>query len=266
MDNNKRATIETFDSMESFYKYLCDTPFNKAFRWESHASVENGYNFTQTKNFEEAVELMRNGWDDMASELTQKLKVATQHDAPVMKQRNVLSVQGYQPVVPLYLAGVPTNMISKQLVPAKSKVVNVTKSVDYSSSISTNTIVRESIKAMQIVKKLEAQGCRCNLFVAIGSVEKNTSIFCKVKVKNANERLNVSKLAFPMVHPSMLRRLFFRFIEVHPSITREFVGGYGRPSTFGQLKTVFPNDIALPAKFETDIDKITNLESLKASV
>lgn len=208
---------------------------------------------------------MKNGWYEMAETLTQKLKVATKHDAPVMKQRNVLSVSGYQPVVPLYLAGVPTNMINKQMVAVKSKIINVTKLVNYNCGISTKQIEDESIKALQIVKKLEAQGYRCNLYIALG-VEEDKQIVCKVKIKNANERLNVSKLAFPMVHPSMLRRLFFRFIEVHPEVTKQFVWGYGRPMKFNDMKQAFPNDIVIPSILTVDVDKIKDLESLKATV
>ena len=256
---------QEFSSIEQFYKYLCDTPFNDAFRWSSHSSVNGDYYFTKTRTFEDAVDLLKNGWDSMTPTLVQKLNIATKHDAPVMKQRNVLSVSGYQPVVPLYLAGVPTNMISKQLVAVKSKVINVTKLVNYSGGTSVDTMIEESIKAMQIVKKLEAQGYRCNLNVALGTQE-DVRLICKVQIKSANERLNVSKLCFPMVHPSMLRRLFFRFIEVNPETTQRFVHGYGRPVKFEEMKKAFPGDIIIPSVLTTDIDKITDLESLQASV
>lgn len=257
--------IETYSSMEQFYKYICNTPFNSAFRWERHASVENDYSFTQTISFEQAVDLMEHGWTEMSRKLTQKLK-ATTTPAPLRKPKNVLSVSGYQPVVPLYLAGVPTNMVDKQLVKVKSKVVTLTKSVNYSCSVNTNTIVEESIKTMQIVKKLEAQGYRCNLNITLGTSNGGTDVYCKICIKRANEKLQVSKIAFPMVHPSMLRRLFFRFIEVHPNVTKGFVGGYGRPIQFEEMRNAFPNDIILPAIYSTNVDSISSIEDLKATV
>lgn len=258
--------VEQFSSIESFYGYLCKTPFNDAFRWTGHASVTNGYSFTKTHSFEYAVNLMKDGWQAMTPTLVQKLDVATKHDAPIMKQRNVLSVCGYQPVVPLYLAGVPTNMISKQLVAVKSKIINVTKLVNYNSTTETDKIVDESVKALQIIKKLEAQGYRCNLFVAFGTQKDGRQIICKVKIKGANERLNISKLSFPMVHPSMLRRLFFRFIEVHPEVTKGFVGGYGYPISFDGMKQALVGDIVIPSVFETNVESIKDLESLQATV
>ena len=255
---------QEFNSINEFYKYICDTPFNDAFRWATHSSVENDYWFTKTNSFDEAVDLMKNGWTDMAQQMTQKLKATP--DMELMHQmRTVIGVAGFQPVVPLYLAGVPTNMVSKQMVPIKQKVINVTKSIDYSAGVSADTIVEESIKAMQIIKKLESQGYRVNLYIALGSFKRGTELVCKVKVKSANEKLNVSKLAFPLAHPSMLRRLFFRWIEVNPHVTKDFVGGYGAPATHEQLKKAFSNDIVLPAIFNGSIDEIKSVEDIRAS-
>ena len=47
-------------------------------------------------------------------------------------------------------------MLSKKMVPIKQKIVTLNKSIDYNGGVSANQIVDESIKAMQIVKKLES--------------------------------------------------------------------------------------------------------------
>ena len=66
-------------------------------------------------------------------------------------------------------------------------------------------------------------------------------------MKSANERLNISKLAFPLVHPSMFRRLYFRFIEVYPTIPRSFTYGYGKVPVASDFKAVCGKDeILLP--------------------
>lgn len=255
---------QEFNSINEFYKYICDTPFNDAFRWAKHSSVDGSASWTKTSSFDEAVDLMRNGWTDMAQQLTHKLKATP--DMELMHQmRTVIGVAGFQPVVPLYLAGVPTNMVSKQMVPIKQKVINVTKSIDYSSGVSADKIVEESIKAMQIIKKLESQGYRANLYIAIGSFSGGTEIVCKVKIKSANEKMNISKVAFPLVHPSMLRRLFFRWIEVNPHVTKSFVHGYGMPASHKKLQKAFPNDIVLPAVFEGSIDNLKTVDDIRAS-
>lgn len=255
--------IIEFDSLQDFYNYICVTPFNEAFRWAEHSSVKANKSWTKTENFEEAVQLFKNGWSDMASKLVQRLKVIESKTEPMKKPRNQLDVCGYQAVVPLYLQGVPNSMINKKMQPIKQKVITLNKSIDYHGGISSNTIVEESIKAMQIVKKLEAQGYRCNLNLVLGTSQGYCRFFVKIRLKSASEKMNISKLAFPLVHPSMLRRLLFRFIEVYPKVTSGFVHGYGTPATSYDMRDVFKGEYLLPNIIHKDVNKITGIDDLE---
>ena len=201
----------------------------------------------------------------MASKLVQRLKVIESKTEPTMKPKNQLGVCGYQAIVPLYLQGVPNNMMNKKMVPVKQKVITLNKSLDYNGGTSSDKIVEESIKAMQIVKKLEAQGFRCNLNICLGTSAgwPEKQFIIKVRIKSANEKLNVSKLAFPLVHPSMLRRLFFRFIEVYPNVTKSFVSGYGHPASSSELRNTFKGEYLLPNFIKKDVNTITGIEDLE---
>lgn len=262
--NEKTFSVE-YSSISEFYDYLCKTPFNEAFRWEKHSSVDGSYGFTSTYNYEEAVKLMHDGWDSMAKKLTDKLKVIDQKTAAISKPRRVNSVAGYQANVPRYLQGNPKSMIAKQSTPVKQKIVNITKSINYNGGTSTERMMEESIKALQIVKKLEAQGYRVNLNVSLGTSADGRKIYAKVRLKGANERLNVSKLAFAMCHPSMLRRLYFRFIETYPEVTKGYTWGYGAPIDVSDMRKTYPDDIILPAFINFDPDAIQTLDELKSS-
>lgn len=261
--------MQEYNSIEEFYKYLCDTPFNDAFRWAKHSSVKTDSwtaSWTKTENFEQATEMLKNGWDDMAKQLKNRM-VSKKLESEMVKQcRNVLSVAGYQPVVPLYLAGVPQNMVAKQMVPVKQKVINIVKSLNYSSTVSSDEIVTESIKVMQLVKRIEQQGMKCNIYIALGTAAGGRKVICKVKIKGAAERLNVSKLAFPLVHPSMLRRLMFRYIEVCPDVTKSYVKGYGYPVSVGDMKRMMPKDVVLPAVWSVDVNEVKNIEEFLGTV
>ena len=139
-------------------------------------------------------------------------------------------------------------MVRSVNVPVKSKVITLVKSIGYSFQVSADTIIDESVKALKIVKKLEAQGYKINLDIAVGSTTRDKKFIVRARIKKANERLNVSKLAFPLVHPSMLRRLYFRWVEVYPEVTRSFVHGYGKPIHADELKSVVgKNEYVLPA-------------------
>lgn len=253
-----------YSSLSEFYDYIVNTPYNKTFENRSHLSVTGSKEFTETYNFDEAVNLLKNGWVDMSTKLTQKLNIADKNLRSNRRPKTILSVQGYQAVVPLYLNGCPQNMVNSKMVSVKQKIVTLNKSVTYSAYITTKQIEDESVKAMRIVKRLESQGYRCNLNIVLGVFKGTRRFIVKVRVKNANEKLNVSKLAFPMVHPSMLRRLFFRFIEVYPKVTSVFSYGYGQPVKGGALREFLDKkEILLPDTIVKDVNKITSVEDLE---
>lgn len=255
--------IKQFDSINQFYRYICDTPINEAFRYKWYISATTELSdWSGTNSFDQALELLKNGWSDMSQTLTRKLNVASKDIQPIKTSKNVLSVCGYQPVVALYLAGVPQNMVDKRMVAKKQKVIELTKDVTYSCSTTTEEIVNQSVKAMVVVKKLEAQGYRIKLNVALGVEKYGREIICKVCIKQPSDRLQVSKLAFPMVHPSMLRRLFLRYIEVNPDVTSAFTKNYGVPVGGCRLKSAFPNDTILPNVFEMDVNQVNCVDDL----
>ena len=150
-----------------FVNFCDNTPFNSTFWRESERhSIWERYDFTRTKSYEEAEDLLNNGWEEKAVELT-KLMAAKEKDMlqPTYKSKTVSSVEGYQAIVPMYLNNQPNAMISKRSVPVKDKVVTLVKSIGYNGGTSTSTIMEESIKALQVIKKLEANGVRVNLYV-----------------------------------------------------------------------------------------------------
>lgn len=260
--------VYNFDSLNDFYKYVCETPLNEVFRFRklsSSSSDSFAFSFTKTKTFDEATDLFRNGWSEMANTIEQKLNAEKNQIEPALKERTIYDVQGFQCSVPRYLQGIPTNMISRKKMPCKKKVITICKSINYSASVDANIIIKESIKALQIVKKLEMQGYAVNLDVALGA-KADVGLFAKIRIKNSSERLNVSKMAFPLVHPSMLRRLLFRFIEVCPDTTKSFEYGYGRPIDFSKMKHVFKDECVIPSQIWTnmkELKSVNDIESIK---
>lgn len=264
--NSTDIDVISYKSIQEFYNYLINTPINKSFRWEELKSVKNDYSFTGTNSFDDAVDLLKNGYKDGSSKLQKRLKVEETKMATITKRKTVYGVQGYQPCVPLYLNGVPTNMITTVNKPVKQKIVILNKDVSYNALFLKDEIEEESIKAFRIIRKLESQGYRCELNVVLGTSERfksNTRAFaCRVRIKSADERLNISKMAFPLIHPSMLRRLYFRFIEVYPEVTKQFTSGYGVPIKADVLRELYDGYL-LPKKMDIDVDKIRSIDDLK---
>lgn len=269
-DGFGKAYIKNFNSLDEFYKYITTTEVNDVFRTGIKFSqrIEQDGGWSGTKTFEDACDLFINGWDKKTLELKQKLD-AEEHKEPQMTYKNIQSVQGYHPIVPLYLMGVPNNMVTKKMIPLKRKVITIDKTIAYAYSISAEQIMEEAVKAVRIINRLERQNYRVNLNLVGVSERNGVGIGFKIKLKSANESLNISKLTFPLIHPSMLRRLFLRFVEVNPHTVRGFTSGYGRPLSGSDVKRIFvkdgtyKDDYVLPDFINADIDKINDIKDLE---
>ena len=254
--------LREFNGLNEFESYITNTPLNETFRWEKLSSVDGSFGFTQTHNYNEAQSLLKNGWNDMAKELTTKLNVIQNQVVDAQVQKIMYDVVGFQASVPRYLQGIPTSMVNKKAVPVKQKVITLNKDISYNCGITAKDIIDSSVQVLQLIKKIEAQGVRVNLNLIWGVTGGDTKEVVKIRLKSANERLNVSKLAFPLVHPSMLRRLMFRYIETAPTITKSYKGSYGRPMDGSQLKTYCKDEYVLPRLFDGDIAKLGDLTSV----
>lgn len=229
--NNSNTVHKTdFDTLSEFKNYIANAKNNKVFGYSKQTSQTAGYSFTLTKNYEEALELLNNGWSEGAKDLTAQLNIANAKMQPKEVKRAVYDIVGFQASVPRYIQGIPTNMVNKKTIKQKQKVLNLYKSITYYGGVDAKQIMKDSVKFLQIVQAVEAKGIRVNAYVYFHSVSGGEEIVATVKIKAASEKLNISKMSFPLLHPSMLRRFMFRFMETEPNMqNNSFRDGYGRP-------------------------------------
>lgn len=275
-----------FDNLYEFSEYISNNTENEPFGAEladhkgadksdsfyplaSCRTSDYAKKFAGSNSYEEAIDLFKNGIPDKAEKLTNMLK-AEEKMQPVQMMKRVNSIQGFQPVVPLYLMGVPNNMISMKMKPVKQKVVNLYTNVSYLASTTAEQIEQECIKKFRLISKLESQNYRVNLSLVFGtkvgySGSNNINgVIVSIKLKKANERLNVSKLAFPLTHPSMERRLMFRFIETCPRIkSKRFLHGYGTNWGEDVTRACFSDGYVLPLFIRNNVDEIKSLDDIK---
>lgn len=260
--------IKTFNSITSFDQYLQNNPINNVFenyrKKRGLASVIGTKSFTGTESYDQARDFMLHGWSSMSKEVVIKFNVGKIGE--VNKLRDTLSVEGYHPVVPLYLAGVPQNMVSRKQVIMKQKVFTIDKLIDYNCLVTTEEILENSVKALQIINSLESRGYRCNLYVSSAAREINGNIVCRVKIKSSNERINLSKMSFPLINPSMLRRMVFRFIETHPDTPKSFTSGYGMPMNANSVRDFYKrhkiDTYVIGQYIKCDVKDIKSLDDL----
>lgn len=263
---NGRVTMVEYNSIQEFVDYCMNTPNNNTFRDKFYCmSEKTGYEreiFSGTKSLDEALDLMRNGWSEGSEKLSHIFKEKVKATEIGKVRKNIIGVQGYQPIVPLYLANQPENMVSSVMKPMKQKIVTLDKDISYSSYVTNEEIMENSARALKIIHSFESSGYRCNLNVVLGTSSDNNTYYVKVKVKSANERFNISKMTFPLAHTSMLRRLYFKWLEVYPNVPSGYRHGYGRPSSMDELKKAFKDDYILPRIINRDLEKIKKVEDL----
>lgn len=231
--------MEEYNSISEFVQTINSRTQNPEIK--SKQSETGRFSFAGTNDYNEAENLLLHGCVEESEKLNEMLKLKTLKKKSI---KNTYDVAGFQCSVPRYLQGIPTNMINQKVVTKKQKVITITKNITYSASVKKETIEEESVKVLQLVNNLEKQGYRVILNVTMIVKSKNGNIILcnKVRIKNANERLNLSKISFPMVHSSYLRRIMFKWIETFEYTTRSFDTNYGTPVKCEDFNNIIKNN------------------------
>ena len=171
-----------------------------------------------TSSYEEARMYLTQGrlYDDLGADIDRYRTKGTAN-----KRSNELSVQGHTVVVPLYLQGIPNNMItSKRKI--NNKVITIVYSPQAPHYVSNNELIEGATRLFKNIVSLESEGYRVNLYI----VECNDDKFgYALKLKTDRETLNIKKMCFPLVSSSFLRRIGFRIKE---RLYKDWIGsGYG---------------------------------------
>ena len=229
---------QKFETMDSFFKFITTAQNNKVFA-DCHDSDRNSEKFAGTKDFAEAAELFRNGWD---AGLT-KIKAGKGGDfsspAPRALVRNYYV--GACPNVPRALQGFPDAMRQVYRTPQKQKVVTIFVDMCVSGTLDKDRYQKVGGYIYQAIKAIEEQGTRVEIITGFADSIGTTRwaaeelIICpEITLKKASETLDAGRLSFALVHVGMFRRLCFKYIETCPCelLNGSRAGDYS-PSGYG---------------------------------
>ena len=229
---------QKFETMDSFFKFITTAQNNKVFA-DCHDSDRNSEKFAGTKDFAEAAELFRNGWD---AGLT-KIKAGKGGDfsspAPRALVRNYYV--GACPNVPRALQGFPDSMRQIYRTPQKQKVVTIFVDMCVSGTLDKDRYQKVGGYIYQAIKAIEEQGTRVEIITGFADSIGTTRwaaeelIICpEITLKKASETLDAGRLSFALVHVGMFRRLCFKYIETCPCelLNGSRAGDYS-PSGYG---------------------------------
>lgn len=247
--NENSHYLNLFDDISEVISYLSkDTKSNRETK-----SEQNDFNFAKTHNYDEAKNLFMFGDEALYNRLKSS-KIGAEIDrligSAINKTKYENRFYGCIPNVPAFLIGNPINMINNERNKIDNKIINIFLNITCSCYVSSYDIENMGIKYLKLIDFLEKKGYRCNLYagnVAEGATHgEEIKHFFLTKIKTDREPLNIKKMAFPIAHPSMLRRMFFKWCEVNDvnedkEITHD---GYGRPfSDNDYIKQILKKDI-----------------------
>lgn len=211
---------QKFETMDSFFKFITTAHNNKVFA-DEHDSENHSERFAGTKDFAEAAELFRNGWDVGI----EKIKAGKGGDftspAPRALMRNYYV--GACPNVPRALQGLPDAMRQVYRAPQKQKVVTIFVDMCVPGMLDKDRYQKVGVYIYQAIKAIEEQGTRVEIIVGYAdsicrrrSAAEELIICPEITLKKASETLDAGRLSFALVHVGMSRRLCFKYIETCP--------------------------------------------------
>lgn len=250
LDRGTTYREQYFESLAEFKAHIDSAPINAFFKAE-YGTLERSNAVTNSNrfagvSFADAGRLFENGWVSGAEKLAIAIKPSTA-TAETTRYKPTYNVVGGAASVPRYLQGLPTAMIDRKQEKQKQKVITVNRDIAYSAAVEDSQIMEEGIKALKIVRALEGKGYRVKLVVNWITERDGEALGCRIVVKKPEERFSLSKVAFPLAHTAMLRRLGFRWLEVNEDATKDFTHGYGRPAGAYLHQVVGKGEIVLPS-------------------
>ena len=235
-----KTLVRKFQSVGELSRHLAQAKIQEPFREECESKSEyscSSYSTTKemkrwsgTESYEQADSLLLYG----DRELQKKIEAAgvSQIRTELKQHRNrrqlCSAVVGIAPNVPNYVAGAPTNMITVRQIRVKQPVLTFMYNTSVSGGVSAEQIIKATANLVSALLIIEASGIRVNLYV--GEVTTKNSHYCcwSVRIKDSGQIIDTLKMSYPLAHPSMLRRQWFRLMETTPGVPSAYVGGYGR--------------------------------------
>lgn len=227
--NDKTNYINVFNNITEIVKYL--VPRQTKYGRENISLRNDDEDFYGTETFEEAIDLLKYGDEELYNQIKKeqaKIDINKIIGAYGQKLKYKNKNYGSIPNVPAYLRGDPINMINPEKKQPANRILNIFLNIRVCGGVDKDDIIRMGLKYLTILDILEKSGYRCNLYSGCASEYNDKYSYFMVRIKTDKEPLNLKKICFTIAHPSMQRRIKFRWMEVN-DFEQNFTHGYGHP-------------------------------------
>lgn len=221
--NGRHFVIETFNSSNE----LITTNNSRTQNFgEARDSTDDRW---RGASWDEAINMLQFGWDKPVRAIKSNIqKLEKQGNMKKVSFRN--DIVGFAPNVPNAILGLPQSMINQSITYKKAKVISVLVDLGASCSVSSNDIIDYGMKVIEKLYSLEKAGFRVRieyLKTLNGRNYEPYTYALRYLLKNENQPFDLKRMAFPLVHTAMFRRIAFDWYERLPDA--KHLGGYGTP-------------------------------------
>ena len=223
---------EEFRSFDQLLHTL-DKRKNNSIMSGEHSSRTGSREFTGTRDYAEAVKLLRSGYNEAAkmlrTDVKQKDKINSKYQQMQAHPIPHTAIVGFVPNVPNAIRNLPNSMISVDRKPQKRKTLRILYSMHGNCGMTQEYFSKAGAALLSAVNLIEKSGIQTKIDLAFMTSSSGEELcFPTICIKNFGERYSFQKVSFPMVHPSMFRRIGFKWLETTPDITsHSFCHGYG---------------------------------------
>lgn len=244
----------TKDFFSTINNRLTQRFYKKYIASNSIVNNSSDRSFYGTSSYEESLQFAEKGDLSNFSKIKNaQTKIKSKENEFVCKMKNILQPVGGVPVVPLALKGVPNCFLSrvKSKVPAKN--LNLGIFVGVPCFITADEIIKYNSYIASFVNILEKNDVRVNLFFCKQCYPRSTNEDLQtlvIKLKSAEQPLNLLKLSYWLVNPSANRRQGFRWIETLPGGYKDpnyglsvTINNYKKPDLKIDMKCILLNDL-----------------------
>jgi hypothetical protein len=244
----RKIINEHFKSLESLIDTMEKRPLNTAFkalndipssqRDESERKGRGREAWSGSYTYDETKETLKKGYRDPLDQLKKAVLKTGQKDNYV-RPRIHADFVGFAAHVPNTLMGLPQTMINRPKSKAAAKTIHLVYGFTAKSTTTPEELIKGGVNFISLANSLEKQGYRVKIDVIFCAIENKTAAAFTVNLKEYGQNMNLLKLAYPLVHVGMLRRLAFKWLETTPELKdKSFIHGYGIPLTFAMGENV----------------------------
>lgn len=213
------------------------------------------------RSYDEALDYLRNGYQPTVEKLKDVYKTVKSGTTKRFKFRN--NVEGFAPIVPLAMMGVPNSMVDMRMTPIKCKVIDIYYDMTCSCGTDKNDIIKAGQRVLEAIMELEQGGYKFNLYgVQSYSDRHGADILC-VKIKDSARPTDLKRVSFPLTHTAFFRVIGFDWYSRMPKA--KYRGGYGHALAYEFKSKEQQNELARQA-FGKNAVFIAATEILKQDV